>query len=178
MKLIQDLREFIELLNSENVQYLVIGGWAFNRYAEPRMTGDFDFFVSTSAQNEAALRSVLAKFGFKKQLPPVKRSLFLKKVLMLGLPPNRIDIISEIDGVSFAEAWPARESGLLDGLPVWFISRKHLMQNKSAAARDKDLADLKILKNMYQGRKAVRKRATKIHGRTRRVTKAKRAGCR
>ena len=171
MKLIQDLREFIELLNLENVQYLVIGGWAFNRYAEPRMTGDFDFFVSTSAQNEAALRSVLAKFGFKKQLPPVKRSLFLKKVLMLGLPPNRIDIISGIDGVSFAEAWAARESGPLDGLPVWFISRKHLMQNKKAAARDKDLVDLKILKSIDKVKKITSKRATGLHRRTRRATK-------
>ena len=165
MKLIQDLREFIELLNSENVQYLVIGGWAFNRYAEPRMTGDFDFFVSKSAQNEEALRSVLAKFGFKKQLPPVKRSLFSKKVLMLGVPPNRIDIISEIDGVSFAEAWPARESGLLDGLPVSFISCRHLMQNKRAAGRDKDLVDLKVLKSMVKGRVGIAKRATRARPR-------------
>ena len=62
MKLIQDLREFIELLNAESVQYLVIGGWAYNRYAEPRFTGDFDIFVGTSSDSERRIRTVLERF--------------------------------------------------------------------------------------------------------------------
>jgi hypothetical protein len=67
----------------------VIGGWAFNRYAEPRVTGDIDFFVNDSIENERALRAVLEKFGFGSALPPRDHSLFVKKVLMLGRPPNR-----------------------------------------------------------------------------------------
>ena len=110
MKLIQDWREFIELLNLENVQYLVIGGWAYNRYAEPRFTGDIDFFVNKTKENEMKLRAVLDRFGFSDALPPEDRNLFMKKVIMLGRPPNRIDILSEVDDISFNEAWENRES--------------------------------------------------------------------
>ncbi|NMC64262.1 MAG: hypothetical protein GYA55_13950 [SAR324 cluster bacterium] len=149
MKLIQDLREFIELLNSENVQYLVIGGWAYNRYAEPRITGDIDFFINGSAESEILIREVLEKFGFGDVLPPKDRSLFNKKILMLGKPPNRIDLITQIDGVTFDEAWKNREKGELDGLPVYFISVQDLLKNKKAAGRDKDLLDIKMLNRIY-----------------------------
>lgn len=145
MKLIQDLREFIELLNLEDVQYLVIGGWAYNRYAEPRFTGDIDFFLCNSTSSEQKVRRVLQSFGFGALLPPIEKRLFEKKVLMLGRPPHRIDLIVQIDGIAFEDAWLNREQGELDGLQVWFISRDDLIRNKRAAARDKDLLDVKML---------------------------------
>ena len=145
MKLPPDLREFIELLNSENVPYLVIGGWAFNRYAEPRFTGDIDFFVSSDPKSTTRLRRVLDRFGFGDELPTENQPLFTKPIIMLGRPPNRIDLLTRIDGVEFAEAWPTREPGDLDGLPVNYISRALLIRNKRAARRDKDLADVKFL---------------------------------
>ena len=145
MKLIRDLREFIELLISESVPFLVIGGGAYNRYAEPRFTGDIDLFLASDEDTEVRLRKVLRAFGFGAALPPVDRPLFEKKVIMLGRPPHRIDLITGIDGVTFAEAWLDREPATLDGLPVQFISRRHLLQNKRAAARDKDLLDVKVL---------------------------------
>ncbi len=148
MKLIQDSREFIELLNSESVPYLVIGGWAFNRYAEPRFTGDIDFFLRDDQDTERRLRRVLEAFGFGAVLPPAERSIFEKKVIMLGRPPHRIDLITMIDGVTFEEAWHERVSGKLDGIPVHFISRSLLLQNKRATGRDKDLADAKILERL------------------------------
>jgi hypothetical protein len=148
MRLIQDLREFIELLNSENVQYLVIGGWAYNRYAEPRVTGDIDFFRSAAPENQALLRRVLEKFGFGPALPPTNRPLFRKKILMLGRPPNRIDLAIAIDGLTFEEAWENRQRGDLDGMSAWFISLPDLIRNKQAANRDKDQLDVKMLKRM------------------------------
>jgi hypothetical protein len=123
----------------------VIGGWAYNRYAEPRMTGDIDFFLSDSQDNELATRRVLNRFGFGEVLPPADSSLFEKKVLMLGRPPNRIDLITEISGITFDKAWQNRDAGELDGLPVWFISLPDLIINKSSASRDKDLVDVKTL---------------------------------
>jgi len=147
MKLSQDLREFIELLISENVQYLLIGGWAYNRYSEPRFTGDIDFFVSTSPDNQLALRRVLVKFGLSQFLPGEDKSLFEKKILMFGRPPHRIDLISEIAGVEFLEAWAERESDILDGLTVFFLSKNLLIKNKKAAGRDKDLLDVKNLES-------------------------------
>ena len=148
MKLIQDLREFIGLLNSANVRYLVIGGWAYNRYAEPRFTGDIDFFVAADSKTETALRRVLVDFGFGHELPPPGQPLFDKRVIMLGRPPHRIDLITEISGVTFEEAWDGRVEGELDGLPVGFISLAHLLQNKKAAGRDKDVADVATLQRL------------------------------
>ncbi len=148
MHLIPDLKEFIELLNSENVRYLVIGGWAFNRYAEPRFTGDLDFFVAVDSENQGRIRKALVRFGFASVLPPEAAPLFEKKILMLGRPPNRIDLLREISGVEFEQAWKDRQGGSLDGLPVNFISCAHLIQNKRAAAREKDLADVKILERL------------------------------
>ena len=146
MKLIQDLREFIELLNLENVQYLVIGSWAYNRYAEPRITGGIDFFVSASKEKQAKIRKVLVNFGYEAVLPPPSGPLFRKKIIILGTPPNRIDLVIEIDGIKFNEAWENREDDLLDGLPVLFISRNNSIGNKLASGRDKDLLDVKNLK--------------------------------
>jgi len=144
MKLIPDLKEFIELLNLENVRYLVIGGWAINRYAEPRFTGDIDFFVSDSKENEDRLRLVLTKFGFGSALPQGQK-LFAKKIIMLGRPPNRIDLLSSISGVDFNEAYPRGQKGRLDGIDVMFISKEDLIKNKLAAGREKDLLDIKAM---------------------------------
>ena len=151
MKLIQDLREFIELLNSESVRYLVIGGWAYNRYAEPRFTGDIDFFLPRDSDTEARLRRVLVTFGFGDVLP-ARGSLFENDVIMLGRPPHRIDLITSIDGVEFEEAWDDKQEGNLDGISVRFISQRLLVQNKKAAARDKDLADVSMLERIASKR--------------------------
>lgn len=120
----------------------MIGGWAYNRYAEPRFTGDIDFFVATDDRNQALLRRVLTRFGFGGVLPPTTESLFATgEVIMLGRPPHRIDLIAAISGVAFDEAWSERVKGSLDGLPVQFISRRLLLKNKRAAGRLTDLAD-------------------------------------
>ncbi|HMO18369.1 MAG TPA: hypothetical protein PKA63_08690 [Oligoflexia bacterium] len=147
MKLTQDLKEFVELLISENVQYLVIGGWAYNRFSEPRFTGDVDFFISTNNLNQIALRRALVRFGLEQYLPPENNPLFEKKILMFGRPPHRIDLISEIDGVTFDEAWNEKEEDFIDGLKIFFISKRLLIKNKKAAKRDKDLLDVKNLES-------------------------------
>ena len=151
MTIIRDLREFIELLNKANVPYVIVGGWAVNNYLIPRVTGDFDFFVSRSAQSQKLLRKVLEKFGFASALPPKTRQLLPKgKILMLGLQPNRIDILSHIDGVSFKKAWTTRVRGSLDGIPVNFISLQNLLINKRAANRIKDKADVEGLSKLIK----------------------------
>ena len=145
MKLIPDLREFLELLNSENVRYLVIGGWAFNRYAEPRFTGDIDIFVADDSDNQLRIRRALVRFGYAATLPAENLALFSKKIIMLGRPPNRIDLLKEISGISFEEAFANRERGMLDGIEVHFISKKDLLKNKLASGREKDILDAKKL---------------------------------
>jgi hypothetical protein len=145
MKLTRDLREFIELLNSHGVEYLLIGGWAFSFHATPRYTGDIDFFVRCDSLNATRLKDALTEFGFT-DLPGFEES-FLQPdcILQFGMPPNRIDILTQISGVNFSEAWQSRISGNLDGIHVPIVSRDLLIRNKIAAARPKDLADVDTL---------------------------------
>lgn len=147
MNLPKDFREFIELAISTKLPFLVIGGWAFNRYAEPRMTGDIDFFVSGTPESERLVRQVLHEFGFGDVLPD--GPLFDKTVIMLGRSPNRIDLLCKIDGITFEQAWENRQYEVVDGMKVPFISLPDLIQNKSATGRLKDEADLAVLRRIY-----------------------------
>lgn len=146
MLLTRDLREFIESLNSRNVRYVIVGGWAYNFHAPPRATGDFDFFVAADEENEPALRSALEDFGYGSVIPGKK--LFKKPIIMLGRAPNRIDIIAKVDGLDFEEAWRGSIKTRIDGIPVRILSRELLIKNKIASGRDKDLADVKVLRKM------------------------------
>jgi hypothetical protein len=145
MKLTRDLREFIELLNAHDVEYLLVGGWAFGFHATPRYTGDLDFFVRCDQQNAARLKQVLLEFGFTELRGFEESFLQPGRIIQFGLPPSRIDILTEISGVSFNDAWESRAHGEVDGLRVAVINREHLIRNKSAAGRAKDHADLLAL---------------------------------
>ena len=145
MRLTRDLKEFIELLNAHGVEYMLVGGWAFGFHATPRYTGDLDFFVRCDQENAGRLKKALTAFGFS-ELSGFEQS-FLEptRILQFGVPPSRIDILTEIAGVTFEEAWKSHVFGTLDGLKVPFIDRDSLMRNKKAAGRPKDLADLEAL---------------------------------
>ena len=141
MKLSKDLREFVELLNSAKIKYLIVGGHAVAFHGYPRFTGDTDFFVESSRSNANALEQVLRDFGFSGI--GVTEQDFLQPgiVVQLGRPPNRIDLLTSIDGVTFEEAWSSRMLVEIDGLPVNFISKEHLLKNKRASGRPQDHAD-------------------------------------
>jgi hypothetical protein len=147
MRLSQDVKEFIELMNSHEVEYLVVGGWAFSFHAIPRFTGDFDFFVRLNRENEERPRLVLFEFGFTDLLKPGQQFLRKGRVFRVGETPARIDLLTEIDGVPFERAWIGRMMGELDGVTVPFIGRSELIDNKLAAGRTKDLADVEQLKS-------------------------------
>lgn len=144
MKLQQDLREFIELLNAYDARYVLIGGYAVAYHGYPRYTGDIDFFIDMSGDNSTRLEAVLRDFGFADD--QLNAQLFAaERIIQLGVPPNRIDLITSLTGVAFEEAWATRERGELDGVFVYIISRELLRRNKQMAARAKDLADLEYL---------------------------------
>jgi hypothetical protein len=145
MNLSQDLREFVELLNSRKIKYVLVGGHAVAYHGFPRFTGDVDFFIDTSPQNAALVASAVSDFGFA-QLG-LKEADFrgAETIVQLGRAPNRIDILTSVTAVSFAEAWENRVETKLDGLPVWVISKDLLLRNKLAAGRPQDLADSKRL---------------------------------
>jgi hypothetical protein len=148
MPLPPDFKEFIELMISGNVRYVMIGGFAYNLYRNPRATGDIDFYVSNTQENESKLRKVLEAFGFGSTLPPNSTRLLVDgKVLMLGRAPFRIDILTAIDGVSFDEVEFTSRTIEIDSLLVRVISPEMLLRNKQASGRPKDVADAIELEN-------------------------------
>jgi len=148
MQLSKDLREFVELLNSRKIKYLLVGGHAVAFHGHPRYTGDVDFLIDTSPENAALVAAAVGDFGFA--------SLGLKEgdfretetIIQLGRAPNRIDLLTSLTAVSFEEAWKTRAEARLDGLPVWVISKDLLVQNKLAAGRPQDVADVARLREI------------------------------
>jgi Nucleotidyl transferase of unknown function (DUF2204) len=140
-----DLREFIHLLNTNSVKYVIVGAWALAFHGRPRYTGDLDIFVARDDENADKLMAVIEAFGFGHA--GIKREDFLQvdHVIQLGREPNRIDILTGISGVSFDEAWANREPGKIADIAVSVISRDLLIKNKRAANRDKDQGDIKLL---------------------------------
>ena len=150
-KLDRNFADFLRLLNSHGVEYLVIGGYAVGYHGFVRATGDLDVFVGISEKNAAALVTVFREFGFDS--PAVNKTPFLEegKVVRIGVPPLRLEVITGISGVTFAECYVSRIEAIIDGLPVPFIDLPSLLKNKAASGRPKDLADIDAL--IRQGRR-------------------------
>lgn len=140
-----DWKEFLELLLSHRVRFMLIGGHALAIHARPRFTEDLDVFVEMSELNAKRLRAVLDAFGFGTVAPSVDDLMDPRKVFMLGERPHRIDILTSISGVEFADAWDDHILLELDFGSIPVIGRQSLIRNKTASGRPKDLADLAML---------------------------------
>lgn len=142
MKLKKDFKEFIELLNSANVSFVIVGGFAVAFHGHPRYTGDIDIFVERSEENSRRIWKAIERFGFAEI--GLSQNDFTKphRIIQLGFVPSRINIITGIDAVSFQEAWDDKADARLDGVPVAFISKEHLIINKAASGRPQDQADI------------------------------------
>ena len=144
-KLQTDLREFIVLMNSHGVEYLVVGGHAVAFHGHPRFTGDIDFLIHATSENARRVLAVLSDFGFSNLGIAECDLLEPGRVVQLGYPPNRIDILTSISGVDFGSAWQARVESSLDEQPVAMIGLDDLLRNKRASGRAKDLWDVEKL---------------------------------
>lgn len=144
MNLSADSREFIELLNSNGVEYIVAGAHSFAFHARPRYTGDLDLFVRPSIENARKLIAVLRVFGFPSDF---HESDFTEpdQVIQLGRPPHRIDLLTGLDAINFDEAWASKVEATLGGVSVAYLSKKLLIKNKKAVARPQDIADIAAL---------------------------------
>src|SRR5258706_5913627 len=138
-------RELLLLLNEFEVEYLIVGGFAVMKYGEPRYTKDLDVWVSNLAQNSLRVVAVLKKFGAPLDHDGITAETFTEKqvVYQIGVAPVRIDILTEITGVEFPDAWRKRVASTFFGVPVHFISLDDLVANKQALGRSSDLQDLK-----------------------------------
>ncbi|MGD9126352.1 MAG: hypothetical protein PVH19_03150 [Planctomycetia bacterium] len=145
IRLPPDFKEFLQLLNSAKIEYLLVGGYAVGYYGYPRATGDIDIWVSSTPSNAERLVKVLHQFGFQQESLSVELFLKEQSVVRMGVPPVRIDLLTSISGVTFSECYADREQGVLDGMEVSLISLEKLKQNKLASGRTKDLGDLEYL---------------------------------
>ena len=145
MEIERDFKELLLLLNSHHVEYLVVGAYALAFHGVPRFTGDLDVFVRPDSANAARLMSALADFGFGSVGLSPKEFEEPDRVVQLGVPPVRVDLITGLTGVSWHEADAGAVRATLDDIPVRFIGRDQLVLNKRATGRKKDQADLEAL---------------------------------
>ena len=145
MPLSKDLREFVECLNSNKVEYLVVGALAVSWHGFPRYSADIDFFLRASHRNAERVLQAIRQFGFGSLDITVDDLVTPGRVIQLGREPNRIDLLTSISGVGFEDAWSSRVDGEIDGLPVAFIGRDALLRNKAATGRAKDRIDFEQL---------------------------------
>ena len=145
IRLAPDFKEFLQLLRSAKIEYLLVGGYAVGHYGFPRATGDLDIWVANHKKNAIRLVDALRKFGF--DVPELNESLFQqpKRVVRMGVPPVRLEILSSIDGVEFQECYPRRAIVEMDGVEVDVIGLEDLKTNKRASGRHQDLNDLEKL---------------------------------
>ena len=145
IRLPPDFREFLLLLNSEGIEYLLVGGYAVGYYGYPRSTGDMDIWIAATPANAAALTRALERFGFSAKT--LSECLFLgeNKVVRMGVPPVCIDLLTSVSGVDFTECYAHRTVAVIDGVEVNVIGLDHLKANKRTITRSKDLDDLEHL---------------------------------
>ena len=141
----KDFKEFVELLNSAGVEYLIVGGYALAAHGHPRYTGDLDVWIGSSPPNVEKLLEVLARFGFGGL--GLKTDDFVKpeSIVQLGYPPFRIDLLTSIDGVDFETGYAHRTVMKVAGVDLPIIGIAEFRANKRATGRAKDLADLESL---------------------------------
>ncbi len=140
-----DFKEFLSLLHSHGVKYLLIGGYAVGYHGYPRATNDLDIWIALAPENAERVVAALRAFGF--DLPELSTDLFLQdeSMVRMGVPPVRIELTTTISGVSFDECYAERIVDTLDGVEVNLIDLRHLKINKKASGRFKDLNDLENL---------------------------------
>lgn len=147
MVLNKDFKEFIELLNAHEVQYIVIGGYAVAFHGHPRFTKDIDFWILPNPGNAEKLLTVLHDFGFSSLELTIEDFTAPNKVVQLGQPPYRIDLVTSISGVDFQSCFPNSIETELDGVSVRFIGLEDLKKNKRSTGRLRDLSDVEELED-------------------------------
>lgn len=142
-----DFKEFLELLNEQQVKYLVVGGYALNLYiAKPRNTGDLDIWIEISEVNAAKMKSIVENFC---NVNNVDENVFLNKKLRIpiGIPPICLDILMNVDGLNFNECYNRKKIILWEGVGIPFLSKEDLITTKKVVNRPQDKADVAALLN-------------------------------
>jgi hypothetical protein len=167
----KDIRDFLTCLGRHSVDFMIVGGEAVIFHGYPRVTGDVDILYRLTPDNTRRLYAALKDF-WGGGVPGIKSSSSLNRdgmIVQFGVPPNRIDLINRMDGVSFEEASDGALTVVLEGMAppavCRFIGIDELIRNKIAAGRPKDLDDVRFLKAAAARAKPERPRRRKIRSR-------------
>lgn len=148
MRVEKDFKEFIALLNKNNVRYLIAGSFAYSYYAEPRYTKDIDILIEASNTNAQKLLTAIKEFGFTDIGLSFDDFLESDQVIQLGIEPLRIDLLTSLKGIDFRTAWKNRNPGRYGDITAFFISKADLIESKKASGRKQDLADIEKLEKI------------------------------
>lgn len=147
-----DFRDMLSEFNAGDVEYLIVGGYAVAHHGYVRATGDLDFWVRRTPENADRVLRALATFGAPAGLVTRDDLLNPEMIAQIGVEPNRIDILSDIDGVDFDDAYPSRVIVRVDEVEIPFVGLQHLLQNKRATGRSEDAVDADRLEKARGGR--------------------------
>jgi hypothetical protein len=141
----EDYKEILLILLGNKARFLIVGAYAMAAYGYPRATGGFDIWVKTTPDNSRKIYKCLSEFGAP--LSEITEKTFMEKgiVFQIGVSPRRIDIITDIDGVSFKEAFQNKKEIEIENLKIPFLSKSDLIKNKESTGREKDKLDIKYL---------------------------------
>lgn len=149
-----DFKDLIRVFNEAGVEYLLVGGYALGVYAQPRATKDLDLFIRSSLANSEAIFRALCAFGAPLSGMSTEDFRDGETGFEFGHEPHRVDILQKISGLSFEEAWKSRVRATIESdTPIFLISREHLVQNKRAAGRPRDLLDVEEIEKASQTKK-------------------------
>lgn len=143
-----DFRDMLSALSGEGVDYLLVGAYAVAVHGVPRATGDLDIWVRPTAENARRVRAALTGFGAPVGDLSERDLVTPETVFQIGVAPNRIDVMTSIDGLTFDDAWASRRIVRIAGLDVPVLSRADLIRNKKATGRPQDLADAARLEEL------------------------------
>lgn len=141
----QDFVDLLRAFTGHDVRFLIVGVYALGVHGRPRATGDLDVWIDATPENAERVMRALAAFGAP--LTEVTEDDFGRPgvVFQMGLPPRRIDILTKVSGLTFAEAWPGRTRAQFGSVSADVMGREAFVKNKRAAGRAKDLGDLEAL---------------------------------
>ena len=145
----EDFQDLLRALLDEKATFLIVGAYALAIHGVPRATGDLDIWIKPDLDNAKHVWNALQSFGAPIKALDISVSDLAKPgmVVQIGLPPRRIDLLTDISGVTFEKTWQARVLHEIEGLTVPFIGKEELLQNKKASGRPKDLADVSTLES-------------------------------
>ena len=143
-----DFRDLFAALNDAGARYLLVGGYALAVHSVPRFTKDLDVWTDPNPENAGRILEALRHFGAPTTSLEEVDLAHAGTVFQIGVAPNRIDVITAIDGVLFSDAWPARVKARYGDQTIGVIGRAHLIANKRATGRPQDLLDAESLERL------------------------------